>query len=271
LSAGGRLRATILGCGASYGVPRIGNDWGDCDPNEPKNRRLRCGLLVERLGDGDARTTILVDTGPELRLQLLAADVRHIDAVLYTHAHADHIHGIDDLRSFWLNSRRLVDVYSDAATKARFDQGFAYCFRTQPGSNYPPILKHHEIAAGVPLTVAGAGGPIAVHPFRQVHGEIESLGFRIGNFAYSCDVSDFPEASLPAISGLDIWIIDALRHSVHGSHLSVTQAVGWIERMRAVRGILTHMHTDLDYWRLRSDLPAHIEPAYDMMRIDFDG
>jgi phosphoribosyl 1,2-cyclic phosphate phosphodiesterase len=271
LNAGVRLRATVLGCGASYGVPRVGNDWGDCDPNEPKNRRLRCGLLIERLGDGDRRTTILVDTGPELRLQLLTADVRHVDAVLYTHAHADHIHGIDDLRSFWLNSRRLVDVYSDAATKARFDQGFAYCFRTQPGSDYPPILKHHEIVAGVPLTVTGAGGPIAVHPFRQVHGEIESLGFRFGGLAYSCDVSDFPEASLPAISGLDIWIIDALRHAVHGSHLSLAQAVGWIERMRAARGILTHMHTDLDYWRLRSDLPAHIEPAYDMMRIDFDG
>jgi phosphoribosyl 1,2-cyclic phosphate phosphodiesterase len=271
LNAGVRLRATVLGCGASYGVPRVGNDWGDCDPNEPKNRRFRCGLLIERLGDGDRRTTILVDTGPELRLQLLTADVRHVDAVLYTHAHADHIHGIDDLRSFWLNSRRLVDVYSDATTKARFDQGFAYCFRTQPGSDYPPILKHHEIVAGVPLTVTGAGGPIAVHPFRQVHGEIESLGFRFGGLAYSCDVSDFPEASLPAISGLDIWIIDALRHAVHGSHLSLAQAVGWIERMRAARGILTHMHTDLDYWRLRSDLPAHIEPAYDMMRIDFDG
>jgi phosphoribosyl 1,2-cyclic phosphate phosphodiesterase len=191
--------------------------------------------------------------------------------VLYTHAHADHIHGIDDLRSFWLTSRRLVDVYSDAATEARLEQGFAYCFRTQPGSAYPPILKHHAIAAGVPLTITGAAGPVAVHPFRQVHGEIDSLGFRVGGLAYSADVSDFPEESLPAITGLNIWIVDALRHAIHGSHLSVAQAVGWIERMHAGRGILTHMHTDLDYRKLQSELPPHIEPAYDMMRIEFDG
>jgi phosphoribosyl 1,2-cyclic phosphate phosphodiesterase len=270
LTAKARLRATILGCGASYGVPRIGNDWGDCDPNEPKNRRSRSGLLVERFGEGGRQTTVLVDTGPELRLQLLAADVRHIDAVIYTHAHADHIHGIDDLRSFWLISRRLVDVYSDAATAARLDQGFSYCFRRAPGSNYPPILKHHEIAAGVPFAIDGAGGPIDNWPFRQIHGEIESLGFRFGDFAYSSDVSDFPEESVPAIAGLDVWIVDALRYAVHGSHLTVAQAVAWIERMRAVRGILTHMHTDLDYWRLRGELPAHIEPAHDLMRIEFE-
>ncbi len=271
MTAGRRLVATVLGCGASYGVPRIGNDWGHCDPGEPRNRRTRAALLVERHGEDGARTTILVDTGPELRLQLLAADVRHVDAVLYTHAHADHIHGIDDLRSYWLTSRRLVDVYSDAATKDRLDQGFAYCFRPQPGSSYPPILKHHPIAAGEPFAIEGAAGPIAVHPFRQVHGDIESLGFRFGGLAYSPDVSDFPPASLPMLEGLAVWIIDALRHAVHGSHLSVTQAVGWLERMKAARGILTHMHTDLDYATLRRELPAHIEPAYDMMRIEIDG
>ena len=200
----------------------------------------------------------------------MAADIRHIDAVIYTHAHADHIHGIDDLRSFWLSSRRLVDVYSDAATKARLDQGFSYCFRTAPGSSYPPILKHHEICAGVPFAVGGAGGPIDVRPFRQIHGDIESLGFRFGDLAYSSDVSDFPSESLPEIAGLEVWILDALRHGVHGSHLSVSQSVAWIERMRAVRGILTHMHTDLDYWRLRNELPAHVEPAYDLMRIEFE-
>ena len=271
MTAGPRLRLTILGCGASYGVPRVGNDWGHCDPNEPKNRRMRCAALVERFGDGDARTTILIDTGPELRFQLLAAEVRHVDAVLYTHPHADHIHGIDDLRSFWLNSRRLVDVYCDATTMARLEQGFGYCFRSQPGSNYPPILRSHNIAAGQPLTITGAGGPITVEPFRQVHGEIESLGFRFGRLAYSCDVSDFPKESLSAISGLEVWIVGALRHALHGSHLSVAQAVGWIERMRPVRAILTHMHVDLDYWQLKNELPAHIEPAYDMMKIEFEG
>lgn len=271
MSAGPRLRATILGCGASYGVPRVGGDWGKCDPDEPKNRRLRCSLLVERFVDDGPPTTVLVDTGPELRMQLLAADVRHVDAVIYTHAHADHIHGIDDLRSFWLNTRRLVDVYSDAKTKERLDQGFSYCFRTAADSNYPPILKHHKIAAGIPFVIEGAGGPIEIHPFRQIHGEIESLGFRFGGLAYSPDVSGFPDDSLAALTGLDVWILDALRHAPHGSHFGVGQAVEWIERMRAVRGVLTHMHTELDYWTLRGELPAHIEPAYDMMRIEFDG
>jgi phosphoribosyl 1,2-cyclic phosphate phosphodiesterase len=265
-----KLIATILGCGSSPGVPRIGNDWGVCDPAEPKNRRTRCTLLIERFGDGPRPTRVLVDTGPDIRAQLLAADVGHVDGVLYTHAHADHLHGIDDLRAFWLEARRLVDVYSDAATKARLDAAFGYCFATPPGSFYTPILKHHEIAPGQPLTIAGAGGPISVLPYRQIHGDIDSLGFRVGGLAYSCDVSDLPAESASALSDLDVWIVDALRHKTHPSHFSVGEALEWIDRLKPRHAILTHMHSDLDYATLRRELPQGVEPGFDGMRIEFE-
>jgi phosphoribosyl 1,2-cyclic phosphate phosphodiesterase len=265
-----RLRATILGCGASPGVPRIGNDWGACDPSEPKNRRTRCALLIERF-DGNLRPTrVLVDTGPDIRAQLLAASVDHIDGVVYTHAHADHIHGIDDLRAFWLNTKRLVDVYSDAVTKARLDEGFGYCFKSAPGSFYPPILKHHLIEAGAALTIDGSGGPIRLMPFRQVHGDIDSLGLRVGGLAYSCDVSDVPPESLTSVTGLDVWIVDALRYKPHPSHFSVADALRWIGTVKPARAIFTHMHSDLDYGALKRELPAHIEPGYDGMTIEFE-
>jgi phosphoribosyl 1,2-cyclic phosphate phosphodiesterase len=259
-----------MGCGSSPGVPRIGNDWGACDPKEPKNRRTRCSLLIERFESGEAPTTVLVDTGPDLRAQLLAADVRHIDGVIYTHAHADHLHGIDDLRAFWLSSKRLIDVYATAPTISRLEEGFGYCFHSPEGSFYPPILKHNAIAAGSRLTVVGAGGPVKILPFRQVHGDIETLGLRIGGLAYSCDVSDLPDDSVAKIDGLDVWIVDALRYRSHPSHFNVEQSLSWIDRVRPRRAILTHMHNDLDYQRLKDELPAHVEPAYDGMQIEFN-
>jgi phosphoribosyl 1,2-cyclic phosphate phosphodiesterase len=264
------FRATILGCGSSPGVPRIGNDWGACDPNEPKNRRSRCALLIERFEDNLKPTRVLVDTGPDIRTQLLSANVDHIDGVIYTHAHADHIHGIDDLRAFWLNTKKLVSVYSDAPTKARLDEAFSYCFETAPGSFYPPILKHHSITAGTPLTIAGPGGPITLTPFRQVHGDIDSLGLRVGGLAYSCDISDLPAESMESVRGLDVWIVDALRYKPHPSHFSVAGALRWVERLAPKRAILTHMHTDLDYAALKRELPAHVEPAYDGMAFTFE-
>jgi phosphoribosyl 1,2-cyclic phosphate phosphodiesterase len=265
------FRATILGCGASPGVPRIGNDWGDCDPNEPRNRRTRCSLLIERFAPDNARPTrILVDTGPDMRAQLLDAKVDHIDAVIYTHAHADHIHGIDDLRAFWLNAKRLVDVYSDAPTKARLDEAFGYCFRSPPGSFYPPILKHHLIEPGVAVTIDGAGGPVTVAPFRQVHGDIDSLGLRCEGLTYSCDISDLPPESRAAVADLDVWILDALRYRPHPSHFSVSDALAWVERVKPRRAILTHMHSDVDYATLKGSLPPHVEPAYDGMTLDFE-
>jgi phosphoribosyl 1,2-cyclic phosphate phosphodiesterase len=206
-------------------VPRIGNDWGACDPNEPKNRRSRCALLVERFAEPGGRPTrVLVDTGPDIRSQLLAAKVDHVDGVLYTHAHADHIHGIDDLRAFWLNGKKLVNVYSDAATKRRLDDAFGYCFRTDAGSLYPPILRHHLILPGTLLTIDGAGGRVRLMPFRQIHGDIDSLGLRVGGLAYSCDVSDVPPDGLAHLADLDVWIVDALRYRPHPSHFSVADA-----------------------------------------------
>lgn len=269
MPAAQRIVATILGCGSSGGVPRIGNVWGDCDPSEPRNRRLRCSLLLEGFSDdSDAPTRIVIDTGCDLREQMLAAGVDRVDAVLYTHAHADHTHGIDDLRVLALHNRRRVDVYFDAETAARLREAFGYCFVSPPGSDYPPILTAHEIGAGETLEVDGPGGTISVKAFEQLHGNITSLGFRVGNFAYSCDLSGFPDASLPAISGLDLWIIDALRPTPHPSHLSLPETLEWIARLAPSQAVLTNLHIDLDYARTDAETPANVTPAFDGMQID---
>ena len=265
------LRVTVLGSGTSSGVPRIGNDWGPCDPRNPKNRRRRASLLVSRR-DADRPevgvTRVLVDTGPDLREQMLDAEVDWVDAVAYTHAHADHIHGIDDLRSFVLNRRRKVDAYMDAATSERMHAAFDYCFVTPPGSYYPPIVTEHRLIAGEPVTVTGAGGPISFRPYTQAHGDIHSLGFRFGNVGYSSDISALRDESLAAMSGLDVLIVDALRWTPHGSHFHVDMALQVIEKLRAKRAILTHMHIDLDYKVLSAYLPDNVEPAYDGMEFE---
>lgn len=262
------LRFTVLGCGSSPGVPRIGGDWGACDPANPKNRRSRCSLLAERLGASGRTTRVLIDTSPDLRAQALAADFGTLDGVLYTHAHADHIHGIDDLRGFVINMRRRVEVYADPQTMARLREGFGYCFETPPGSEYPPILNGHLLAAGETVTIEGPGGPLTALPINQIHGRITSLAFRLGGLAYSPDVSDLDDEAEYRLQDLDVWIIDALRHTPHPSHLSLDEALGWIERLKPRRAILTHMHIDLDYEALRRSLPDHVQPAYDGMVIE---
>ena len=262
------LRFTVLGCGSSPGVPRIGNDWGACDPKNPKNRRSRCSLLVERMAAPGQTTRVLVDTSPDLRAQALAADFGTLDGVLYTHPHADHIHGIDDLRGFVINMRRRVDVHADAQTMTRLREAFGYCFETPPGSDYPPIVTGHPIAAGEPVTIDGPGGPLTALPIIQIHGRITSLAFRFGGLAYSPDVSDLDDEAEYRLQDLDVWIVDALRYAPHPSHFSLDQALGWIERLKPKRAILTHMHVDLDYEAVRRALPAHVEPAYDGMVID---
>lgn len=267
---GARLRFTLLGCGSSPGVPRIGNDWGACDPGEPRNRRRRASLLVERVASDGARTVVVVDTGPDFRDQMLTAGVGWADGVVYTHAHADHIHGIDDLRSFVINRRRLVDVYADDTTMDRLSEAFGYCFRTPPGSNYPPICRRLRIAAGEVFAVDGPGGLLEILPFSQHHGEILSLGFRIGGFAYSSDVSRMPEASLPMLGGLDIFVVDALRYMPHPSHLSVDEALDLSARLAPRRTVLTHMHNDLDYATLAGRLPEGVEPGFDGMTFELD-
>jgi phosphoribosyl 1,2-cyclic phosphate phosphodiesterase len=262
-----RLRFTVLGCGSSPGVPRIGGDWGACDPSNPKNRRRRCSLLVQRFSKVGV-TQVLVDTSPDLRDQALDVGIGTIDGVLITHPHADHIHGIDDLRGFVINMRRRVDLYADLPTMERLRQAFGYCFETPPGSDYPPILNARTIQAGGPVTIEGQGGPLTALPINQMHGRITSLAFRIGGLAYSPDISDLDDEAEYRLQDLDVWIVDALRHTPHPSHLSVDQALGWIERLRPKRAVLTHMHVDLDYEALRRRLPAHVEPAYDGMQIE---
>lgn len=256
------LRFTILGCGSSPGTPRATGDWGNCDPTNPRNRRSRAALLVERISPA-GKTTVVVDTGPDFRLQMIDAGVSHIDGVVYTHAHADHIHGIDDLRSFVFHQRRRIDIHADARTMERLWEGFGYCFKTPIGSAYPPILTPILIEPDEPVRIDGAGGAVTFIPLPQVHGDIPSLGFRIGNVAYCPDVSDFPTPTVELLLGLDVLIIDALQYRTHPSHLSLSQALGWIERLQPKRALLTHMHIPLDYAAVTIETPEHVQPAYD--------
>ena len=262
------LTFTILGCGSSMGVPRAALGWGACDPNNPKNRRRRCSLLVERSNSDTGCTRVLVDTSPDLREQLLDANVDWLDAVIYTHEHADHTHGIDDLRGLYLRSRRRVPVYAEDATSRMLMTRFSYCFVQPPGSDYPPIATMHGIKPGQPLTIDGKGGEITAMPFIQDHGDIRSLGLRFGAVAYSSDLHDLPAESVAAVADLDLWIVDALRYMPHPAHFSVADAVSWIERLSPKRAILTNMHTDLDYEALRVSLPPNVEPAYDGMQVE---
>jgi phosphoribosyl 1,2-cyclic phosphate phosphodiesterase len=261
------LRLTILGCASSPGVPRINGDWGACDPANPKNRRSRAGALIERIGTG-GRTTVAIDCGPDFRTQMLQAAVTRLDAVVLTHPHADHIHGIDDLRGYMLAQRSRIPVYADDPTYARVFEAFRYCFETPAGSNYPPIARHVRIDAGTTFVIEGAGGPLEILPIRLQHGSIGSLGFRFGGMAYCSDVSDFPEAAVSALSGVSHIVVDALQYKPHPSHLTVDQALNWIARFSAESASLTHMHTPLDYDTLCRDLPPHVRPAHDGLVIE---
>jgi phosphoribosyl 1,2-cyclic phosphate phosphodiesterase len=252
------------------GVPRPALGWGACDPNNPKNRRRRTSLLVERRGPSGS-TKVLVDTSPDLREQLLDAEVDWLDGVLISHEHADHCHGIDDLRPLFVNKRRRVDVYFSEETAQTLRARFSYCFETPSGSEYPPIASARPLTAGTPVSIAGAGGPITTLPILQRHGDIGSLGFRFGRFGYSCDLSDLPDASAAALQDLDVWVVDALRYSPHPSHFSLADALAWIERLKPKRAILTNLHSDLDYETLLAELPPGVEPAYDGISVVLEG
>lgn len=264
-----RRRFTVLGCASSPGVPRINGDWGACNPDNPRNRRTRSAFLVEQIAPDGGRTTIVIDTGPDFREQMIAAKVEGVDAVLYTHAHADHLHGIDDLRGYYILQRRRIPIYADAFTMDRIRMGFGYCLETPPGGNYPPIVEPRIIGSlEEPIVITGAGGPVEVLAHRQVHGDIASLGFRFGKVAYCSDVSDFPPESHERLMGLDTLVIDALQHQYHPSHLSLDQALQWIAKFAPRRAILTHMHTPLDYDAVMAATPDHIEPAYDGLVVE---
>lgn len=262
-AGGDRLRITILGCGSSPGVPRVNGDWGKCDPANPKNRRMRASILVERIAENGGRTTVVVDTGPDFRAQMLMAGVSDLDAAVYTHAHADHTHGIDDLRSFVLGSGRLMPIWADDATLRRLRACFDYCFTTPEGSDYPPILQPAMIDHGRAFVVDGQGGPIPFEPLPQHHGRLMSLGFRIGDIAYCSDVSRFPQETLERMRGLDILIIDALQYREHPSHLSLAQSLTVIDLLAPRHAYLTHMHTPLDHDAVDNETPAHVKPCHD--------
>jgi phosphoribosyl 1,2-cyclic phosphate phosphodiesterase len=257
---------TILGCGSSGGVPRIGGDWGLCDPANPRNRRLRCSILLEKIEESGT-TRVLIDTAPDLREQMLGVGVGEIDGVCFSHEHADHTHGIDELRGFYLRQRRRVPIWADEPTMAMLKRRFAYCFETLPGSDYPPVVMPNLIAAGREVTITGAGGTISATPFAVQHGTIEALGFRFGKTAYTPDINGIPEASVPYLSDLDLWIVDALKRSLHPSHFCLDDTLRAIARFRPGRSILTNMHNDMDYDTLRAELPAGVEPAYDGLKL----
>jgi phosphoribosyl 1,2-cyclic phosphate phosphodiesterase len=223
------LRFTILGCGSSGGVPRLGGHWGDCDPDEPRNTRRRCSVLVQRFDEG-GETAVLIDTSPDLRQQLLDAGIGRLDGVIYTHSHADHVHGLDDLRMIVFNMRRRLPVWADGPTQNDLLHRFGYAFVQPEGSAYPAILDLHAIDGDV--TIEGDGGPIIFHPFEVTHGSIDALGFRVGDLAYLPDVSDIPAAAWPLLEGLDCWVLDALRRTPHPSHAHLEKSLSWIARAR---------------------------------------
>lgn len=262
-----RLTFTILGCGSSGGVPRLGGVWGDCDPSNPKNRRRRCSLLVAR-ETAEGTTRVLIDTSPDMREQLLDAGVGALDGVIYTHSHADHMHGIDDLRQVVFAQRQRLPVWADGPTQEALLSRFGYAFAQPEGSPYPPILDLHTIDG--PVTVTGAGGPVTLIPFRADHGSMDALGFRIGPLAYLPDAVDIPAESWPVLAGLDCWIVDALRRKPHPTHAHLAMTLGWIARAKPARAVITNMHIDLDYETLLAELPAHITPAYDGMTLTYD-
>lgn len=265
------LRATILGCGSSGGVPRLGGapgaggDWGDCDPANPKNRRRRCSVLLERVGPGGV-TRVLIDTSPDLRDQLLDAGIGVIDAVVYTHGHADHVHGIDDLRMIVFNTRKRLPVWADGPTQEALIARFGYAFVQPKGSPYPPILDLHAIDG--PFAIDGAGGRLELTPFRADHGSMDALGFRCGGLAYLPDAVAIPEESWPHLAGLDCWIVDALRRKPHPTHAHLALTLDWIARAAPRRAVLTNMHVDLDHATVEAETPANVTPAHDGMVIE---
>ena len=260
---------TILGSGSSAGVPRPALGWGACDPNNPKNRRRRCSLLIEKSSDAGL-TRVLIDTSPDLREQLIDARVDHLEAVFLTHEHADQTHGIDDLRSVVLHQRKRIPVYLNQSTAKDIALRFAYCFEQAPDSDYPAILSRQSIEAGGTQIIEGKGGPVALTAFLLQHGNIPALGYRVGNAAYTPDLNDIPKESFSALENLDLWIVDALRYAPHPSHFSLDDALSWIERFKPRRAVLTNLHSDLDYEVLRAKLPDGVVPGYDGMRLTID-
>jgi phosphoribosyl 1,2-cyclic phosphate phosphodiesterase len=257
------MHVTLLGTGASAGVPMIGGadgagDWGACDPAEPRNRRTRTSIVIQKAQGGPR---LLVDTGPDLRAQLLACGVPRIDAILYTHAHADHITGLDDVRILNRIANRPLDAYATEATLAELAQRFPYAFRPwDPPGFYRPVLTGHPIAPGGRQTIAG----LDVAVFEQNHGRVRTLGLRTGGFGYSTDVVALDEAAFAALAGIDTWVVDCFqRLGPHSTHAHLALVVRWTERLQPRRVVLTHMGTDMDWGWLAANLPPGMEAGFD--------
>ena len=266
------VRAIILGCGSSGGVPRVGGDWGVCDPQEPKNRRTRCSLYVEfweadEIPPVKERTAVLIDTSPDLREQFLKANIKRIDALLYTHDHADQSHGIDDLRAIAYKARERIPTYMDAHTKEHVFKRFEYCFEMPEGRVHPPILELQDlIQGGDNVQIFGPGGQLSVDVLDLSHGPTPSLGFIFdGKIAYTPDVFDIPAPSMAALNAIDTWIVDALRYNTHPTHAHADKSLAWLAKVKAQNGILTNLHIDMDYRSLQEELFGKIQPAYDGM------
>lgn len=256
------MRVTVLGSGSSSGVPGIGIGWGACDPQNPKNRRLRPSILLEW-----EERAILVDTSPDLRHQLLTTGTEKLDAVLFTHAHADHLHGLDDLRGINRAMNAPVDIFCDMATLEVIRARFAYTLEPLHESAafyYKPTLRPHEIVPGESYEIAG----MTVRTFEQDHGYSKTVGFRFGNFGYTTDAVELPEHAFSALEGISTWLIGVFTDEPHMTHAHVAKALKWRERIKPHRCILTHLGPRLDYATLARDLPSGVEPAFDFMTFE---
>jgi phosphoribosyl 1,2-cyclic phosphate phosphodiesterase len=256
------MKVTILGCGSSSGVPVIGCDCEVCQSNNPKNKRLRVSILIEVDGK-----RLLVDTSPDLRQQALDNKINYVDAILYTHEHADHVHGIDDIRSFNYHKNESLPVYADPRTMEALKKRFGYIFQPKPEKIWYRASVTPHVLTDEPIQHFSAEG-VAVTAFMQTHGRTTSLGYRIGNFAYSTDTDQMPETAFEALQGIDTWVVDCLRYTPSMTHSTVERTLGWIKRAKPRRAILTHMGHELDYSRLLAELPEGVVPGYDGMVIE---
>lgn len=261
------LKFTILGCGSSGGVPRVGGIWGDCDPENPKNRRRRCSLLIELTNDRKV-TTVLIDTSPDLREQLLSAHVGNLDGVVFTHPHADHVNGLDDLRVVFINQRKRVPVWADKFTSESLITRFSYAFIQPEDSAYPPILDLHDLNG--PLKINGEAGAIELIPLEVKHGNIPCKGYKIGPLVYLPDVSEMSAVAWSHVQDVPCWIVDALRRKPHPSHSHLERTLEWIKKASPKRAILTNMHIDLDFETINQETPDNVEPAYDGLTVVFE-
>ena len=248
------MKVTILGCGPSAGVPLIGCDCGVCTSDNPKNKRTRSSILIE-----SDTTTILIDASPDLREQALRENIRRIDALVMTHAHADHCHGIDEMRSFNYLSDAVIPIYADDKTLKDITQRFGYLFLPPDTHWYRGALEPHIIREGVPFRV----GDIELIPFMQEHGKSHSIGYKIGNFVYSTDVNNFPNDSMQYLENIDVWLVDSLREDPAPAHAHLALTLEWITQFKPRQAVLTHMSHVFNYDALSARLPAHVTPAFD--------